>query len=412
MTRYWPMKSGLLLTSGFGPRDGGMHYGQDIGWPGGSAGLPVYAMQAGTVDRVGPASGFGQWICLDHPTAAGGGYTVYGHIIPEVRLGLKVEAGQRIARINPDTSTNGGVTPHLHVEVHRSTWAEPGPDRLDPRVWLATAIYPGQPTRGGKPMDLMPYREQLHGLWNNADNTAQVIVQHTTESESGNSNVINYLEKTGNGSYQTMVDSDGEEVRMVPDDRQAWGAGSAGNRIGLHVCAMGRAAFSRERWLSETRLLERTAMRYAEWSRAYGIPLVKLGPAEVRAGERGICGHADISAAFREVDHTDPGVNFPYDVVIERAKQLLNQEDDMQLSDTITDAYGNKVSVGDVLKWVSYHADLTIDQLGGPGSRTKIPAVMPGWAQLGDKTFVDSLADAHKKIDRVIALLEANGKAQ
>lgn len=402
------MQSGLLLTSGFGPREGGYHWGLDMGWPGGSGGLAVYAMQAGTVDRVGPASGFGQWICLDHPVEAGSGYTVYGHILPEVRLGQRVDAGQRIGRINPDHSTNGDVAPHLHVEVHRSTWTHPGPDRLDPRVWLAAASYPGQPTRG----DLMPYREQLTGLWSPPNNTKQVIIQHTTESEAGNTNVIGYLERTRNGSYQTMVDFDGEEVRMVPDDRRAWAAMDAGNRIGLHICAMGRAAYSRDRWLSEARLLERTAMRYAEWSRLYGIPLVKLSPADVRAGRRGVCGHADISAAFRESDHTDPGGDFPYDVVISRAKQLLDpaQEDDMQLSDTITDAYGNKVSVGDVLKWVSYHADLTVDQLGGPGSRTKIPATMPGWAQLGDKTFVDSLADAHAKIDRVIALLEGMSK--
>ncbi len=139
---FWPMKRGHIIASGFGPRDGGFHYGTDFGWPGGSAGLPVYSPQAGTVDKAGPASGFGWWVCIDHPDSAGGGYTVLGHIIPEVAVGQRVEAGQRVARINPDSSTNGGVPPHVHVERHRYTWAPPGLDRLDPLVVLAGAEFP------------------------------------------------------------------------------------------------------------------------------------------------------------------------------------------------------------------------------------------------------------------------------
>lgn len=42
----------------------------------------------------------------------------------------------------------------------------------------------------------------------------------------------------------------------------------------------------------------------------------------MKAGQRGICTHADISAAFRESDHTDPGSGFPLDLVIARAREL------------------------------------------------------------------------------------------
>lgn len=171
--------------------------------------------------------------------------------------------------------------------------------------------------------DLVPYREQMNGLWNNANNDKQFIAQHTTESTGGNTNVIAYLERTRAGSYQTMVDFDGEEVRMVPDDKQAWGAMNQGNRRGLHVCAMGKAEWSRDRWLQEGKLLERTAMRYAAWSKEYGIPLVKISAGQAANGERGVLGHIDISAAFGESDHWDPGHNFPYDVVIARAKEIL-----------------------------------------------------------------------------------------
>ena len=190
--------------------------------------------------------------------------------------------------------------------------------------------------------DLYPYREQLSGLWNNSDNEKQFIGQHTTESEGGNTNVIGYLERTKAGSYQTMVDFDGEEVRMVPDDKQAWGAMNQGNRRGLHTCVMGKAEWSRDRWLQEPKLLERTAMRYAEWHRLYDIPLVKINAEQARNGERGVLGHIDISEAFGESDHWDPGYNFPYDVVIARAKEILGGDagqpeggDDMATADEV-----------------------------------------------------------------------------
>jgi hypothetical protein len=66
---------------------------------------------------------------------------------------------------------------------------------------------------------------------------------------------------------------------------------------------------------------------------------------------------------------------------------------DMKLTDTLTDAYGNQVSVGDILKWISYHGDLTIDQLGGTGTRDSIPATLTGWPQLNGRTIVDALAE-------------------
>src|SRR5699024_7381709 len=58
--------------------------------------------------------------------------SVYGYVVPEVAVGQKVREGQRIARFNSDSNTNGGVAPHLHLEWHRYTWAPPGPNRFDP----------------------------------------------------------------------------------------------------------------------------------------------------------------------------------------------------------------------------------------------------------------------------------------
>lgn len=146
-----PVARGFYVTSPFGQRTGqyaGMHWGTDFGNGGGSGGHPIYAVKDGTVTRAGAASGFGQWITVDHPASNGGGLTVYGHIIPEVAVGATVREGQRIGRINPDSRTNGGVAPHLHLEWHRYVWAQPGADRLDPMTKLAGATWPGETTGG------------------------------------------------------------------------------------------------------------------------------------------------------------------------------------------------------------------------------------------------------------------------
>lgn len=147
-----PVARGFYVTSPYGQRTGqyaGMHWGTDFGNGGGSGDKPIYAVKDGTVTRAGAATGFGQWITVDHPASNGGGLTVYGHIIPEVTVGQAVAEGQRIGRINPDSATNGGVAPHLHLEWHRYVWAQPGADRLDPMTKLAGAAWPGETTTTG-----------------------------------------------------------------------------------------------------------------------------------------------------------------------------------------------------------------------------------------------------------------------
>ena len=143
-----PVPKGFVVTSGFGPRAGGYHWGTDFGKVGGSGGQPIYAVRDGLITRAGSASGFGQWITLDVDAQHGGGLYVYGHIIPEVTVGQRVTEGQRIGHINPDSNTNGGVAPHLHFEHHRYVWSQPGPDRLDPmQNVLAGAKWVGDSTK-------------------------------------------------------------------------------------------------------------------------------------------------------------------------------------------------------------------------------------------------------------------------
>lgn len=144
-TRYWPVGRGHRITSPFGPRPGGFHTGTDFGFPGGSAGKPVYAVQSGTVKYSGGAQGYGGpdpagWLVILSTPAEGTGCVEYGHIVREVAQGQHVTAGQRIARINPSMQTNGGVPPHLHLSVMPRDY-DPR-TKMDPIPWLGDALSP------------------------------------------------------------------------------------------------------------------------------------------------------------------------------------------------------------------------------------------------------------------------------
>lgn len=143
--RFWPLGAGRVVNSPFGPRDGGFHAGTDFGVDAGSAGEPVYAAQGGTVLFAGEAQGYGGpdpagWVVIDHPGEDGSGCTEYGHIVREVDVGERVEAGQRIGHINPDPNTNGGTAPHLHMSLMPAEY-NPGA-KIDPVPWLEGSSEP------------------------------------------------------------------------------------------------------------------------------------------------------------------------------------------------------------------------------------------------------------------------------
>lgn len=69
----WTAPVAGRCTSGFGPRGGQIHRGQDIAAP---IGTPILAASSGHVIDSGPASGYGLWVRIEHPS---GVITTYGH---------------------------------------------------------------------------------------------------------------------------------------------------------------------------------------------------------------------------------------------------------------------------------------------------------------------------------------------
>lgn len=326
-----PVEKDFYVTSGFGPRGAEHHWGVDFGAPGGSGGRPVYAVKDGTVTRAGPASGFGQWVTIDHPASNGGGETVYGHVIPEVRVGQAVREGQRIARINPDSNTNGGVAPHLHLEWHKYSWVPPGPNRLNPMTMLKGAAWPGetrktkQETRGT--MGQVKDWTSRFGF-GQPRNTSLIraICIHVTVNTPGTpaENVANYQIRSESGSYHELVDTGANVLIENTDDWLSWSAGPKGNWCALHRSFVMRGTESQAEWRKYDAMLRAGAQRDAQWAKKYNIPVVKLTPAELRAGKRGFCGHHDVSLAWGESDHVDPGAGFPWDYYLQLVREHMN----------------------------------------------------------------------------------------
>lgn len=108
---------GARISSGFGSRFHPilgytrMHKGVDFAVP---TGTPVMAAGSGTIQFMGRASGYGNFVKINH----GNGYsTDYGHLsrfAPGMRSGARVRQGQVFAYSGMTGMATG---PHLHYEI-------------------------------------------------------------------------------------------------------------------------------------------------------------------------------------------------------------------------------------------------------------------------------------------------------
>ena len=170
----------------------------------------------------------------------------------------------------------------------------------------------------------------------------RVIVEHVTVNDPGTpaANVANYQLRTASGSYHEIVDTSPTLIVENTPRWLTWSAGPKGNRIGLHRSFVMRGTESEADWRRYDEMLRVGAQRDAGWATRYGIPVRKIGPAQLRVGEKGFCGHHDISLAWGESDHVDPGPGFPWDYYLQLVRECqasqspeLKEDEDMSFTD-------------------------------------------------------------------------------
>lgn len=144
----------MQVTSGFGGRETptagatAYHDGVDFSAPG-IYGKPIYAPADGVVSQAGPASGYGNWVIIDHTIGGQKVSTLYGHIEDghvHVRVGQHVTAGQHIADVGNAGASTGA---HLHFGVYPGGWKSQG--GVDPMPWLSKFKAQASTSGGGGP---------------------------------------------------------------------------------------------------------------------------------------------------------------------------------------------------------------------------------------------------------------------
>lgn len=334
--RMWPLpRKQIRITSRFAGRKNPVtgrpenHSGTDFGAPDGT---PFRAVADGTVQYIGPARGYGQWIVIDHPARVGGGCSEYGHMWNAFATGLKVGSKVKKGQVIGFVGSNGQSTgPHLHLTIWEYGY---GGRRVDPETWLAGADYPGEAPASPAPAPAAPEPSRVPVLdWTQrftfgrprSKSGIRNIIIHVTVNKPGTpaENVANYQIRSRSGSYHELTDTTIKHLKENTDDWFTWSTGNKGNEIGLNRSFVMWGNESRAEWLRHETMLREAAKRDAMWCRTYGIPPVKLSPADLRAGKKGFVGHLETGQAWGGTDHVDPGKGFPWDVYLGFVREYL-----------------------------------------------------------------------------------------
>ena len=134
------------------------------------------------------------------------------------------------------------------------------------------------------------------------------------------------------GSAQYIVDPV-ETIQSAFDDTICWHAPPNQGSIGVEFCdwvywqqggqtvadldpfwaGKTEADFNRRwslpRWDA---MLRRGAQLVSNLASQHSVPVARLSVADLLVGHHGICGHVDVSQAWHQTDHTDPGPTFPW----------------------------------------------------------------------------------------------------
>ncbi len=122
----WPLPKQYPVTSCYGSASRGrLHSGLDIAAP---RGTPIKAADGGEVTVASAQQGFGNTVVVKH---SGGLSTLYGHMKDgsiAVRVGQKVDQGQKLGEVNNTGSSFGD---HLHFNIQKQSIAAYAPDGSD-----------------------------------------------------------------------------------------------------------------------------------------------------------------------------------------------------------------------------------------------------------------------------------------
>lgn len=123
--------------------------------------------------------------------------------------------------------------------------------------------------------------------------------------------------KPASAHYGVDVDS---IMQYVRDEDIAFHAPPNERSIGIEQA--GYSKQTRAEWLDDygQKMLGLVARLVKAEAKKWNIPLVWLRPENLKLGARGLCTHYDVTLAFGQTTHTDPGMGYPKDVLLKLAE--------------------------------------------------------------------------------------------
>jgi len=186
-------------------------------------------------------------------------------------------------------------------------------------------------------------------------------------------------------------------VQCVPTWMRSNTAYRNGNTLGIHYELCGTLQ-TRAQWLdpASREIIRRAAWQMARDAAKWNIPLRKLTPAQVRAGELGYCGHGDVTLAFPEDggDHMDPGPAYPWDVLFADIKDFQTHGSEIDVALSSQDLQNLTISV-----WQNFLAP------GGINMQDHLLRIDSGVQQLLARPVAGALTD--EQFDAFIAAVSA-----
>ncbi|OZV79794.1 hypothetical protein CA850_17270 [Micromonospora echinospora] len=158
-----------------------------------------------------------------------------------------------------------------------------------------------------------------------------IAIHATDNTASAEAESVYATRRTDGVSSHFYVDADSVVQSLDTTARAGHAGSSIGNENAIAVEITGRSSSSRQWWL-ENVAWDRLAEVLAVVCRHYDIAPRRATVAEMKATPqvRAFYGHNDMRLAWGGTTHTDPGSNFPWDHLLAKVEQALNQsEDDM-----------------------------------------------------------------------------------
>jgi hypothetical protein len=146
----------------------------------------------------------------------------------------------------------------------------------------------------------------------------QMVVIHATDNTASAAAEANYAGIRPDHISAHFYSDETTVIQALDTDHIAYGCFPTGNSRSVQVEISGLS-----NQLTDASL-RRVAPVVARVCQEYGLPIRKVSSADLVGGAKGICGHLDVTYAWGEGDHTDPGTGFPWQTFIGYVQAALN----------------------------------------------------------------------------------------